>query len=215
MQSNRNILQHVRTNTDLVFVRKLNFSPEIQNLIDSINIKSVDWTTSGVKDSDSAYFNGLHKIYPCYDNGQWKFNLAEQLFQCCIDEFTTVDSTAKVKELTRCIMNLTRQDGTMSDASMHQDASSIHHWSFLLYLKGTSGDTDFNQSMTDTAVVHTVKYEPGSLVMFPSVYTHQGHLPVDNNDRIVLNYIVEIDSILNNHILDTSSSILKKNFGVT
>lgn len=204
----------MRTNADLIFVRTLDFSAELQSLIESINDKSVEWTTSGTKDNSTAYFNGLHKIYSCYDTGEWKLELAEKVFECCTSEFKKLDPAADIKPLTRAILNLTRSDGVMTDASVHQDITSLTHWSFLVYLKGISGNTDFNQSMTSSTVVSSVNFKPSNVVMFPSVYAHQGHLPVDNADRIVLNYIVEIDSDLNNRILDKSSSILKKQLGV-
>ena len=212
--SNLNVLQHVRTNPDLVFVRTLDFSVELRSLIESINDKSVEWTISGAKGNTTAFFNGLHKIYPCYDNGQWKLDLAETVFEYCVSEFKRLDPTAIIKSPTRAILNLTRSDGIMSEASVHQDNTSLTHWSFLVYLKGTSGDTDFNQSMTTQTVISSIEFNPCHVVMFPSVYAHQGHLPVDNNDRFVLNYIVEIESDLNNRILDKSPSILKKQLGV-
>lgn len=214
-QYNLNALQHVRTNPDLIFVRTLDFSVELQSLIESINDKSVEWTTSGTNSSTTAFFNGLHKIYPCYDNGLWKLELAEQVFEYCVSEFKKLDPTANIKSPTRAILNLTRLDGIMFDASIHQDNTSLTHWSFLVYLKGVSGDTDFNQSMTTSTVISSIKFNPRNVVIFPSVYAHQGHLPVDNNDRFVLNYIVEIESDLNDRILDKSSSILKKQLGVT
>lgn len=207
----------MRTNPDLIFVRTLDFSVELQSLIEAITDKSVEWTTSGIKTNGNttAFFNGLHKVYPCYDNGKWKLELAETVFEYCVNEFKKLDATANIKSPTRAILNLSRSDGIMSDASVHQDVTSLTHWSFLVYLKGISGDTDFNQSMTAHTVISSIKFNPSNVVMFPSVYAHQGHLPIDSGDRYVLNYIVEIESDLNNQILDKSPLILKKQFGVT
>ena len=204
----------MRTNTDLIFVRNLVVPDMLQVQINDLSFGSVQWNTVGSSPAQTAFFNGLHKIYPVW-NSTWEMPLAKEIFELCVAEFKKIDHNVVVKSVVRAILNLTRQDGIMTDASVHQDVEDLSHWSFLVYLKGTSGSTDFNTSLTDIKPLTTVEFECNKLIAFPSAYAHQGHLPIDNNDRFVLNYVVELESDLNKHILDASPLILKKNFGVT
>ena len=203
----------MRTNTDLVFVRTLDFTEELQDQIDALSINSIPWNLAGSVNDQTAFSNGLHKTYPVWSDG-WTLPVAEQIFNLCVSEFKKLDPTVVIKSVARAILNLTRQDGIMNDASVHQDISNLTHWSFLVYLKGTSGTTDFTASLVDRQIVKTINFDCNKLIAFPSVYAHQGHLPVDNNDRVVLNYVLELDSKLNSHIVDASSLILKKQLGV-
>ena len=203
----------MRTNTDLVFVRKLVLPEILQDQINALNIDSIPWNLAGSSNDQTAFSNGLHKTYNVWAD-KWVLPFAEQIFNLCVDEFKKLDTNVTIKSVVRAILNLTRQDGIMHDASVHQDIRDLTHWSFLVYLKGTSGSTDFNSSLTNLQPVKTVEFECNKLIAFPSVYAHQGHLPIDNSDRIVLNYVVELDSKFNSHIVDMSSSILKKQLGV-
>ena len=214
MPSSLNLLQHLRTNTDLIFVRKLTLSEELQHQIDALDVDRIPWSiVKSDSNRDTAFSNGYHKIHPVWDNN-WKLPVAEEIFNLCVDQFKEIDPDADIKSVVRAILNLTRLDGTMTDASMHQDFKNLTHWSFLVYLRGTSGTTDFATSLTDRAVVQAVNFECNKLIAFPSAYAHQGHLPVDNNDRIVLNYVLEIDSKVNSRITEKSSTMLKKQLGV-
>ena len=209
-----NLLQHLRTNTDLIFVRKLVLSDELQDQIDALDVNNIPWSIVKLdNDQDTAFSNGYHKIYPVWDNN-WKLPVAEEIFNLCVEQFKEIDPDAGIKSVVRVILNLTRLDGTMTDASMHQDFKNLTHWSFIVYLRGTSGTTDFNTSLTNRTVVQTVNFECNKLIAFPSAYAHQGHLSVDNNDRIVLNYVLEIDSEFNSRITEKSSTTLKKQLGV-
>ena len=214
MPSSLNLLQHLRTNTDLIFVRKLTLSEELQDQINKLDVNNIPWSiVKSDSNRDTAFSNGYHKIHPVWDNN-WKLPVAEEIFNLCVEQFKEIDPDADIKSVVRAILNLTRLDGTMTDASMHQDFKNLTHWSFLVYLRGTSGATDFATSLTDQAVVQAVNFECNKLIAFPSAYAHQGHLPVDNNDRIVLNYVLEIDSKVNSRITEKSSTMLKKHLGV-
>ena len=208
-----NLLQHLHTNTDLIFVRNLTLPDELQHQIDALDVDRIPWDTAGRKGGLTDYTNGYHKIYPVW-NSEWQLLLAGEIFNLCIQQFRELDPSAVVKSVVRAIRNLSKLDGVMTDASVHQDIVSLTHWSFLVYLKGTSGSTDFITSMTNPTILHSVNFECNKLIAFPSVYAHQGHLPVDNNHRIVLNYVLEIDSEFNSRIAEKSSMMLKKQLGV-
>lgn len=203
--------QHIRTNLDLVFERTLALSPEIKEEVAGLNEQSYPWTTSGYNPSTSdSFYNGMHKIFTSWDKGQWVNPLAEKIYPYCVEEFKKIDPEAKDFEIIRVILNCTSNDGKMTAASIHQDSPDLDYWSFLLYLKGTSGNTHFNQSLTDVRVAKTVEFRPFTLTIFPSSYTHQGLLPVDKESRFVLNYIVRVNTKLRDRVLDASSHLLRK-----
>lgn len=205
MQSN--LSQHIRTNLDLVFERTLN----LPNSVDELGEKSFEWLISGAMPNSLSYFhNGLHKIYPVWENQKWRARLAEEVYKLCVDEFKKIDPDVDIKGIVRANINLTVNNGKMFDASIHADNSELDSWVFLVYLLGSSGSTDFNQSLTDPTVVKTVEFEPSKLLIFPACYAHQGHLPVDSSPRFVLNYVVTVETKLRDQILAKSSNTLRK-----
>jgi hypothetical protein len=206
-------IAHVRTDTDLVFVRDIALSNSIVNDIDKLDLSNIDWKTVGYFPTGENYFhNGFNKTFECYLDGKFNFELAENIYPYLIEEFKKLDPDASVKEIIRAQMTYTTLDGKMRDADIHQDNNNLGAWSFLLYLKGNSGNTDFNASLVDTTVLKTVNIKPYKLVIFPSLYAHQGHIPTDNADRLVMNFVIYIDTVLNYSVLNKSANSIKKIF---
>lgn len=209
----RATIAHVRTDTDLVFVRDIALPDTIINDIDTLDLSDIDWKIAGYIPTGENYFhNGFNKTFECYLNGKFIFDLAGNIYPYLIDEFKKLDPDASIKEIVRAQMTYTKLDGRMRDADIHQDNNNLGTWSFLLYLKGNKGNTDFNASMLDNTVLKTVNIQPCKLVIFPSLYAHQGHIPTDNSDRLIMNFVVDIDTVLNYSVLNKSSSSIKKIF---
>lgn len=206
-------IAHVRTDTDLVFVRDIVLSDSVKESIKNLDLSKIDWKTAGYIPSGINYFhNGFNKTFECYLENKFVFPLAEVILDYAIEEFKKIDPNMKFKEIVRAQMTYTKRDGRMRDADIHQDNNRLGSWSFLFYLKGNTGNTDFNSSMIDTTILKTVKFQPYKLVIFPSLYAHQGHIPEDDNDRLIMNFVIAIDTVLNHNVLNKSPNSIKKIF---
>lgn len=206
-------IAHVRTDIDLVFVRDIVLSNSIKEQVESLELSNIDWKIAGYVPTGESYFhNGFNKTFECYLENKFIFPLSEKILEYGIEEFKKIDPNARLKEVIRAQMTYTVHDGRMRDADVHQDNNNLGTWSFLFYLKGNNGNTDFNSSLIDTTVLKTITFEPYKLVIFPSLYAHQGHIPKNNSDRLIMNFIVDIDTVLNYSVLNKSPNSIRKIF---
>lgn len=206
-------IAHVRTNADLVFVRDIALSNQVKEQVDNLELSTIDWKIAGYIPTGVNYFhNGFNKTFECYLENRFIHPLAETMLEYGIEEFKNLDPSATLKEVIRAQMTYTKRDGRMRDADIHQDNNQLGAWTFLFYLKGDNGNTDFNASMIDNTVLKTVEFSKYKLVIFPSMYAHQGHIPKNDSDRLIMNFVVMIDTVLNHSVLDKSPSSIRKVF---
>lgn len=208
--------RHIETDLDLVFVTKLSLPPDLQAEFDQLSADSYEWRVSThnfVPDAD--FHNGHLKVCSVFTYRQDpnvfidRFN--EELFKLCWQEFLKIDPDAELRSVVRGLASWANIRGRMTAASPHHDGTILEEWSFLVHLKGASGTTNFFDNEINRKLIKTVDFEPLRLMIFPSVYQHQGMLPLSREeDRIVVNYIGDIKTSLNDRVLLKSPQILQK-----
>jgi hypothetical protein len=203
--------KYITTDENYIFVKKLVLPDHLSQQIDQINYNLYSWHVSGVKPGYD-FHNGFNKISDVYnsDTGQHVNDLHKEIYGLLIQEFLKIDADAKSIFPIRGIINWTHTRSNMRPAESHCDSTVIGHWSFLLHFKGSSGKTVFLSDNFKRQVIKTIEFEPMNLIIFPSIYSHQGFLPVDNLDRFSVNYIVSIDTKMNQELLSKSPLIIQK-----
>lgn len=218
------VARAIRTNLDLVFTRKLEFSSETQATIDSLGVDSLVWETVGKhQDLESGFHNGYHKLATLVrnddnslevlntdENHTFNSSVLEEIFDSVWAEFLKIDPEAKLISYTRGLIDFSHNRGNMRSATRHLDTFGMNRWSFLVHLRGTSGGTVFYDYEVSDEVVKKVDFCPGQLIIFPSSYNHQGLLPTDENDRFIMNFILHVDTKLNDRVFDASPDMVKK-----
>lgn len=203
MKSNRSGNQiHAITNTNLVFVRSLPLDSATRSEINEFNYSSLPWVKT-VYNYNTKFYNGGIKIMTD-DNwaGIQRPTYLNTIQQLIIKQWSVIDPDAKVQGLLRTILNLSESDGSMTKADVHHDYTDhwTNQWSALVHLNNnTDGSTDFFTSLIFLNNVMTIPYVPGQVIIFPSVYAHQGQLP-SVNKRLTANYIFEVDTKLNEQV---------------
>lgn len=208
----KTVARYIKTNTDLIYIRKPAWSQHVQEEIDRLSAESYNWHVAGRHPLIEAEFhNGYQKTASVYQpNLGFVAPYINEIFNSAWNEFLLLDPSAKIIEIVRGLISLSNNRSNMIDASIHRDSFSTNTWSFLVHIKGTSGTTEFFDSDANTSVIMSTDFEPGKITMFPSLYSHQGHLPDDDNDRFIMNFIVKIDTVLNNRVFDTSPTMVQK-----
>jgi hypothetical protein len=174
-----------------------------------LDIKNIDWKIAGYVTSGNNYFhNGFNKTYEISndENLDWLVSILSDIAQ---RQLNLIDPNSKIQSLIRAQMTYTVQDGKMRDADIHQDNNTPDSWSFLFYLIGDSGNTDFFDTMFSTNPLTTVNIKQSRLVFFPSVYAHRGHIP-DSGERLIANLVFIVDTSLNDKILEKSPTAIRK-----
>lgn len=202
-------LPHIATNQDLIFVSDNVFSIDALIELNELDLQSIDWKIAGYVPGGNNYFhNGFNKTFELTDHPDYVW-LVSLLQEIATTQFKLIDADSTVIELVRAQMTYTVQDGRMRDADIHQDNNLLDSWSFLFYLLGDSGNTDFFTNMFGGDPIKTVEIKQYRLVIFPSVYAHRGHIP-DSGDRLIANLVFNISTQLKDKILDKSSNAIQK-----
>lgn len=185
IRSQQQKLNHVRVNTDLILSTELSLPNE---LVESINkFEMLDLST--------------HVEIDTYD-------FIKPLHNLCIEAFLKFDPTADIKTLLRVLLTKSVKNVFKED-NVHRDYDFLNYWSFLIHLKGNDGNTAFYDSIINPNIVKSFPFKPYTLIMFPSLYAHQGYSPT-TVDRYAINFIMEVESSLNKDILKNSSSSIFK-----
>lgn len=184
-RSENHKLNHVVTNPDLILVDMINVSSQLQEQIDNFSMLNL---SERVEINQYDFINPLKNI--------------------CLEKFKTIDPNVKEQQLLRVLLTKS-PNGVRKEDGVHRDSDDYTHWSFLVHLKGNSGDTLFYESMINPFVCKSVSFKPGKIMIFPSIYPHEG-CSSTTIDRYTINFIVELDTELNKKVLEKSSpSILK------
>ena len=202
MKSNRSGNQiHAITNTNLVFVKLLPLDSATRREINEFDYNSLPWIKT-VYNHNTRFYNGGIKIITDEDwAGIQRPTYLDTIQQLIIDQWAVIDPNAQVRRPLRSILNLSESQG-MTKADIHHDYTDhwTNQWSALVHLNdNTDGGTDFFTSLIFLDTVMTVPYVPGQVIIFPSVYAHQGQLP-SVNPRLTANYIFEVDTQLNEQV---------------
>jgi hypothetical protein len=190
---------HYNTDLSNVFVKDF----EIPKL--TINVDEIPFITSGYSGSH-RYDNGNMLIYGAYneDNQDWEPDCPQfikDMYDLAWNYFLEIDPSAKVTSVTRVLLNRTVNDGTMRTPEVHQDRYYFRKtWSILIHLDGTSGDTEFYDTMIFQNKIKTIPFKPGRITIFPAAYAHTGQLPNDDNPRHVINVLIIVETELNTRV---------------
>ena len=130
------------------------------------------------------------------------------LFEHCLEEFKKLDADFSFRNLLRILLARLPVGHSHADG-IHRDYDSLNHWSFLIHLKGTSGNTCFYESIIKDKICKSIPFKPYTLIIFPSLYAHKG-MNTTTIDRYHINFIMELDTKLNGKILDKSSANIFK-----
>lgn len=178
--SDNHRLDHVQTSTGLIYVIDLALDDDLKNKIEIFSTES--FSKNIVLDS---------------------YDFVEPLYNICIEEFKKLDNEVKVKTLRRILLARLPKGHSHADG-IHRDYDESNNWSLLVHLKGDSGDTCFYDSIIKDTACKNVTFKPYRLIVFPSLYAHRG-FTTTNLDRYTINFIVELDTKLNDKILEKSS----------
>ena len=199
VRSGNQKLNHVITNCDLVFVTNLNLPNSLKKEIeefkmDTLTLRMNSSAFEQTKTSNVNLFEKCSFLNPLYD--------------LCKEKFSELDPNSQIKNLIRLLLAKFPVGVTPADG-VHRDSDELTYWTFLIQLKGNSGDTVFYKSTIDNTVVKSIPFVEGNLIIFPSIYSHMG-LNTSTVDRYVVNYIAEIDTSFNKFIMKNSSSAIFK-----
>ena len=196
---------HIVTNLDLVFVRQLTLSNDILEEIQNYNYQPLMSKECGGYNYFYSFDNGNARIIALDewdDLGVKQPDYLEKIFHLVEAEWRTLDPAAVIKQRVRTNLNVVEAKNARP-SGLHHDIRSTwnQEWSALVHLnQGTDGNTDFFNSMIFQDHVLSVPFVPGQVIIFPSVYTHQGQVPTSNT-RYTINYIAEVDTVLNQQVL--------------
>jgi hypothetical protein len=147
-KSSNHKLDRVITNTDLIFVTKLQIPKELQTEIDNINC--------------TALVNNV-----TYED----YKFIKPIEQLCLMELQKIDKEIVVYNTHRILLSQLPKNHKHIDG-IHRDSDVLNHWSFLIHLKGDSGSTVFYDDLIRSQICKEVPFVPGTLIMFPSLYPH-------------------------------------------
>lgn len=203
--------KYIVANDDLIFVKKLNLTDHVVDLVDNLDKDSYPWLVSG-RAPYGDFHNGFIKVSSLYDAKTNFFidSLSENLFKLAHEQFLKIDPAGKLESVERGFISWSHTRTNMVPATPHCDSTKLGDWTFLIHLKGSSGDTLFYKDGVELETIKTVKFEPTNIVIFPSVYRHQGLLPVDTSDRYIVNLVARIDTVLNEKILLKSPAVIQQ-----
>ena len=206
---------HTVTNTDLIFIKQLEFDSTIVDEIQQYDYQSIinNKRGSGINPQAGIDEGGVKVVGTNYNlieknntpiEDTWagfkKPLYMEKIRQMVVDAFREVDQDAVIRYIVRSNLNI--YSITDRPGEPHQDISKDwqDEWSMLVHLNNSDGPTDFFISQTIPERVLSVPFRPGRLIIFPSVYSHCGAIPTVNN-RYSVNYIMGIDTKLNSKVL--------------
>ena len=202
---------HTVTNTDLIFIKQLEFDstivdeiqqydyqPIINNKIIGSGINPAGDDEGSVKVVGTAFKDNI----PVID--EWtvfkKPLYMEKIKQMSINAFKEIDPDAVFNHIVRSNLNIYLNTDRLGEP--HQDIIDIwkNEWSMLVHLNDSDGATNFFISQTIPEVTLSVPFKPGQLIIFPSIYSHCGGIPTVKT-RYSINYIMSIDTKLNSRVL--------------
>jgi hypothetical protein len=99
----------------------------------------------------------------------------------------------KIKGINRIKANL-RVPSNIPDSmeELHQDMTSGNFMTLLYYVNDSDGDTEFYADDKKT-LVESITPKANSAVWFDSKLWHKSSPPVTNKQRVVINFIVEVE----------------------
>jgi len=203
--------KYINTDEDLIFVRKLQLSDELLRKVDQLDSGDYTWYVSG-KDPGDDFHNGFIKLSTIYDEKttQYVNELHQALFDLSYHEFLKIDPQGKLISKVRGFISWSHSRNKMMPATPHCDSTTVGDWTFLIQVKGTSGATVFLDNSRNRQVIKAVDFDPMTLVIFPSIYSHQGLLPIDSTDRYIVNFVSTIETSMNEKILSKSPDIIQR-----
>ena len=202
---------HTVTNTDLIFIKQLEFDstivdeiqqydyqPIINNKIIGSGINRAGDDEGSVKVVGTTFKDNI----PVID--EWavfkKPLYMEKIKQMSINAFKEIDQDAVFNHIVRSNLNIYLNTDRLGEPHLDIIDTWKNEWSMLVHLNNSDGATDFFISQTMPEVVLSVPFKPGQLIIFPSVYSHCGGIPTVN-PRYTVNYIMSVDTKLNSKVL--------------
>lgn len=190
---------HYKTDLSNVFVKDFEISRPV------INVEDIPFTRSGYH-LNHRFDNGNILVYPAYneDKQEWESTcpqFVKDMFDLAWNYFLELDPSAKIIEINRVLTNLSLNDGSMKPADIHQDHYYFKKsWTMLIHVDGTSGDTEFYDTMIFRNKIKSVPFKPGRITIFPAAYPHTGLMPTDDNPRYVINVLFKVETMLNTRV---------------
>lgn len=200
---------HTVTDTNLIFIKQLEFDNTIVDEIRQYDYQPIVNNTAGSGINPAGHDEGGARVVgtifkdnvPVVDS--WtlfkKPLYIEKIKQMSIDAFKEIDQDAVVNYIVRANLNVFSTTDRPGEPHLDVVNTWENEWSMLVHLNDSDGPTDFFISQTMPEVVLSVPFKPGRLIIFPSVYSHCGCIPTVNS-RYTVNYIMSVDTKLNSKV---------------
>ena len=200
---------HTVTDTDLIFIKQLEFDSTIVEEIQHYDYQPIINSSCGSGINPAGHDEGSLRVVgtifkdniPIVDS--WmsfkKPLYMEKIKQMAIDAFKDLDQDAVVTHSVRSNLNVFSTTDRHGEPHLDVVTTWNNEWSMLVHLNDSDGPTDFFVSQTMPEVVLSVPFKPGRLIIFPSVYSHCGCRPTVN-PRYTVNYIMGVNTKLNSRV---------------
>jgi hypothetical protein len=164
------ILNHVETNTDLIYIFDNTVPVE-----DLKRIKKYDW-----------FLGDWNNGYNYWPSPSTELPFADLLCKIMVDHLKSIDQNIKVVEHIGSYYVLRHQTKNNLTDNIHRDYYNKKHvWTGVFHLIGESTPTVFYPNFQSVIPIKQVEFKPGRLVIFPSLYAHKaGDLDI-NETRLI------------------------------
>lgn len=194
------------TNTDLIFIFDDVLENECLETINNYNWSLLNWFRQREHGMIRGYlFRDGDSIFPTF---------LETLKLLALKNLQTKDNTATIADVYSYYIGLAvKDDKIYHRPDIHADcAGPGGRWSCLYHLQGdsSSGPTTFYNNTVNKKIIKSVEFKPNRLIIFPSIYQHQGSIPEDGKERMIINISLWFDTKLNKDILKNSPNLQKE-----
>ena len=194
------------TNTDLIFIFDNILENECLETINNYDWNSLNWFRQREHGMIRGYlFRDGDSIFPTF---------LETLKLIALKNLQTKDNTATIADVYSYYVGFaTKNDKMYHQPGIHADCGGPGgRWSCLYHLRGdsSSGPTTFYNNTVNKKIIKSVEFKPNRLIIFPSIYQHQGSIPEDGKERMIINISLWFDTKLNKDILKNSPNLQKE-----
>lgn len=210
MSFNKNDLNYIVTNQDLIFVFDDVIPNNTLNDIQSFDWDNISWNKIGFSEVEFQSTGGWYRNYD-FKKDIYKPTFVNELLELALDKFKSIpNNTVNNLEHLESYAIMSDTDYPSCKHEIHQDGALLGGaWSMLYHLVGTEGPTNFYNNFFEKQLIKSVDFKPGRLIVFPSLYPHKG-MPQFRDKRITIDYLFKIESTLNKYILDNSVPLKNK-----
>lgn len=116
-----------------------------------------------------------------------------------IEVLKKINKNCNIVSLDKCLILKVFKGNVLNQSNIHRDSGFENRWTVLWFLSG-DGNTSFYKDLTLESKIKEIQFETGKAAIFPSQIYHAPGFPIEQEPRIVINYVFHVENLLETNI---------------